>query len=108
LHLLLVAATLLVAWPPGAKLVALVAVTGHAALRRPRPPPARVVIGANAACAVAHRSSPVALGPRTVVCSHWVRLDLGTGPRPRDIVLFADQLDPEAWARLRALLARGR
>jgi hypothetical protein len=37
-----------------------------------------------------------------------VRLDLGKGSRRRDILLIADQVRPEEWRRLRALLARTR
>jgi hypothetical protein len=48
------------------------------------------------------------LGPRTMVAPFWARLDLGKGSRPRELLLVADQLGPEDWRRLKAILARAR
>jgi hypothetical protein len=109
LHALLAAAALLVAAPWAIKLAALLAVGGHGAVRRPRPPPEVILVDADAHCIVpAWNAGRLALGARTVVCPHWLRLDLGTGPQRRDILLVADQLGRVEWARLRALLERTR
>jgi hypothetical protein len=109
LQLVLGAAALLVAWPWPVKLAALAAIVGRALRVRPAPTPSSIVVHPDATCLVPPWSSTrVPLGPRTVVCSHWLRLDLGFGPRRRDIVLFVDQLDPQQWASLRALLERAR
>lgn len=109
LHALLAAAALLVASPWPIKLAALLAVGSHGVVRRPRPPPAVILVDADAHCIVpAWSAGRLALGARTVVCPHWLRLDLGTGPQRRDMLLVADQLPPVEWARLRALLDRTR
>ena len=68
-----------------------------------------ILVDADAHCIVpAWSTGRLALGARTVVCPYWLRLDLGTGPQRRDILLVADQLPPFEWARLRALLDRTR
>jgi hypothetical protein len=68
-----------------------------------------ILVDADAHCIVpAWNAGRLALGARTVVCPHWLRLDLGTGPQRRDILLVADQLGRVEWARLRALLERTR
>ena len=109
LHASLVAAAVLVGMPWAAKLAAFAAIAGHAVVRRPEPPLVSIVVAADATCVVPQWSrGAVALGPRTLVSSHWLRLDLGAGPRLRDIVLFSDQLSHDQWARLCALLARAR
>jgi hypothetical protein len=111
LHVLLAVATLLVAWPIALELAALVAVAAHAVVGRPRGGPRSIEVAADGSCVVPEWGlSPTAPGPRTLVCTWWIRLDLrsGTGPPRRDILLFVDQLDGEQWARLRALLERAR
>jgi hypothetical protein len=109
LHALLAAAAVLVGWPWALKLAAVGAIAVHAVARRPPPSPASVIVAADATCVVPERGpSRVALGPRTVVCALWIRLDLGPGPPTRDIVLFVDQLPAGQWASLRALLDRAR
>ena len=110
LHALLAAAALLVASPWPIKLVALFAVSGHGVRAAPAAGrPQVILVDADAHCVVpAWNSGRLALGARTVVCPHWLRLDLGTGPQRRDILLVADQLGPAEWARLRALLERTR
>jgi hypothetical protein len=109
LHALLAAAALLVASPWPVDLVMLLAIAGHGVVRRPRPSPKLILVSADGRCAVPDREATYfALGARTVVCPHWVRLDFGTGPRRRDILLVADQLDRVEWVRLRALLERTR
>jgi hypothetical protein len=71
--------------------------------------PGLILIGADAHCAVPDwYPGRLALGPRTVVCPYWIRLDLGTGLEQRDIVLCIDQLRPDEWARLCGLLDRAR
>ena len=109
LHALLATTAVLGGWPWALKLAAVAAVAAHAVVRRPSPTPRSVVVAPDATCVVPEWGpSRVALGPRTVVCAYWIRLDLGTGPRPGDILLFIDQLDPGQWTRLRALLERAR
>jgi hypothetical protein len=107
LHLLLAAAAALVGVPWLVRGAALVAVVGHALARRPRAAPGRIVLTADAHCAVPEWSAGrLRLGARTLVCPYWIRFDLDAGSRRRDFVLFADQLEPGEWARLRAVLAR--
>jgi hypothetical protein len=109
LHALLVAAALLVAWPLASRVVALAAIAAHAVARRPRATPVSVLVGSDATCLVPEWGvSRAPLGPRTVVCAYWIRLDVGVVPPRRDILLFIDQLGPDQWARLRALLERAR
>jgi hypothetical protein len=109
LHALLVAAALLVAWPSGFRVAALAATAAHAVARRPRATPVSVLVGSDATCLVPEWGvPPAALGPRTVVCTYWIRLAVGVAPSRRDILLFIDQLDPDQWAQLRALLERAR
>jgi hypothetical protein len=109
LHVLLAVAALLTAWPWPIRLAATLTVLGHGAARRPRPSPGLILIGADAHCAVPDwYPGRLALGPRTVVCPYWIRLDLGTGLEQRDIVLCIDQLRPDEWARLCGLLDRAR
>ena len=68
-----------------------------------------VVVSADGFCVVPEwQTGRTPLGSRTLVCPFWVRLDLGPGSRQRDILLIADQLRPDEWRRLRALLARAR
>jgi hypothetical protein len=70
---------------------------------------AAVLVGSDATCLVPEWGVPrAALGPRTVVCTYWIRLAVGVAPSRRDILLFIDQLDPDQWAQLRALLERAR
>lgn len=109
LHALLLASTEIVAWPWPLSLAALGAILCHAVARRPRRAPGLILVSADAGCTVPDwEVDRLALGERTVVCSHWIRLDIGTGPRRRDLVLFADQLGRDEWTRLRALLERAR
>jgi hypothetical protein len=87
----------------------LAAVVGHAALRRPAPSPGRILLAEGGACDVPEwRTGMRPLGPRTIVAPFWARLDLGHGPWQRELLLMADQVDPEDWRRVRALLARAR
>ena len=107
--MLLAAALVLLGVPWWARGVGLVALLGHAIARRPRSQPKRIVVTADAHCAVPEWcAGPLRLGARTLVCPHWIRLDCDAGSWRRDLVLFADQLDAGEWARLRALLARMR
>jgi hypothetical protein len=107
LHALLCAAVALVGWPVPFKLLALVAVVGHAVMRVPGASPRVLQVSEDGSCVVPEwKTGSRPLGARTLVCPFWVRLDLGTGPWPRDILLFADQMRPDEWRRLRALLLR--
>lgn len=109
LHVLLATAVVLLGVPWWARGVGLVAVVGHAISRRPRVAPGRIVVTADAHCAVPEwYAGRLRLRARTLVCPYWIRLDCDAGSWRRDLVLFADQLDAAEWARLRALLARMR
>src|SRR5689334_20830632 len=109
LHALLGAAFALVGWPLAFKLLALGAVVVHGVVRRPAASPRTVVIGEAGTCAIPEWNTGARpLGARTLVCPLWVRLDLGAGPWERDILLVADQVRPEEWRQLRALLNRAR
>ena len=91
------------------KLVAIVAIAVHGVVRRPPESPRTVVVTDGGRCIVPEWNTGARpLGPRTVVLPFWVRLDLGAGPWRRDIVLLADQVRPETWRRLRAVLLRAR
>ena len=109
LHLLLGVALALVGWAAPFRLLAIVAVLGHCIVRRPAASPRIVLVAEGGRCVVPEwHTGPRPLGPRTLVAPFWVRLDLGMGPWRRDIVLVADQMSPEQWRRLRALLLRAR
>ena|SRR5688572_14220403 len=109
LHVLLGVALALVGWAVAFRLVAIVAIAAHGVLRRPAASPRTVVIAEGGRCVVPEWNTGARpLGPRTLISPFWVRLDLGTGPWRRDILLLADQMPPETWRRLRALLLRAR
>jgi len=109
LHALLLAAFALVGWPMAFKLLAVVAVAVHGVARRPAESPRTVIVTEGGTCAVPEWNTGIRpLGTRTLICPLWVRLDLGTGPWRRDILLVADQVRPEEWRQLRALLNRTR
>ena len=109
MHLLLAAADFLVAGPLAVQLAALAVIAGHAVVGRPQPTPSPIIVAADATWLIPQwRTHRVPLGPRTLVCTYWINLDLGMGPRRHDIVLFIDQLDGRQWAQLRALLNRAR
>jgi hypothetical protein len=109
LHALLASAALLAALPWWSTLIALAAIVTHAVGRRPRGTPDTILVGADGYCVVPEwDEGRWALGPQTSVCPYWIRLEIGVGVGRRDIVLFADQLDGEQWARLRGLLERVR
>lgn len=100
-------AVALLAVPVACRALALVGLVAHAVARRPARGPGTIELCADGSCTVpewgaANRD----LGPDTLVAPFWVRLDLGPGIRPRYIFLFADQMGPEAWRRMRALLFR--
>lgn len=101
---MLAAAVLFVAAPWGLKAFGLVALLAHGAWRRPAPPPARLVLGADGWCAWPGGTAAVRLGPRTRYTRGWVRLVDGSGAL--DILLLEDQLEPADWARLSALVRR--
>jgi hypothetical protein len=107
LHVLLLAASALIGIAMAIKLLVAAAIVAHAALRRPLAPPKLVIVTADGFCDVPEWGSKRwPLGAGTLVCPFWIRLELG--PTRRDIVLVADQVRPEAWRRLRALLMRMR
>ena len=102
-------AALLVGWAVPLKLLAFGAIAAHGVVRRPLASPRTVVVAEGGRCSVPEWNTGARpLGPRTLVSPFSVRLDLGTGPWRRDLVLLADQMPPETWRRFRALLLRAR
>jgi len=109
LHVLLVAAFALVGWPAPFRVLAIFVIVAHCVVRRPAPSPHTVIVAEGGRCVIPEwNTGSRTLGARTLVCPFWARLDLGTGPWPRDILLLADQFRPEQWRQLRALLDRAR
>jgi hypothetical protein len=109
LHAVLAAAAVLVGWAASMKALAVLAIVVHGIVRRPLAPPGRVVVTEDGCCAVPEwHTGRSPLGSRTLMCPFWIRLDVGKGLTRRDILLVADQIDPEDWRRLRALIARVR
>ena len=107
LHALLAVAALLVGWSWFAKAVAIVAVLGHAAWRRPAPPPGVIEFGADGACSIPGLGlPPLALGTRTRLSPFWLHIVAGSGAETLDILLLVDQLEPDDWRRLSAILRR--
>jgi hypothetical protein len=107
LHALLAAAVALIGVPVIVKALAFLALLCHAAVRRPCASPRVLHVAADGSCAVPEwRTGNCGLGPRTLLCPFWLRLDLGRGFRQRYIFLFADQVAPHEWRRVRALLRR--
>jgi hypothetical protein len=107
LHALLAAAAWLVGWPWPVALLALAGVIVHGLGRRPGPPPETLLVAADGACRVPQWGEEVvAPGPRTRLTWFAIDLDLGVGPRRRRLTLLADQLEPEQWTRLQAILRR--
>lgn len=94
-------------WP--ARVLAALAVLLHALLRRPAPGPATIAVTADGLCQVlAVDGEWRRPGPGTRIAPHWVRLDLRSAAGRLDLLLLADQVDPEQWARLCARLRRVR
>lgn len=109
LHALLGAAFALVGWPVPFRVLAIAAIVAHGIVRRPAPSPRTVIVAEGGRCVIPEwNTGSRRLGARTLICPLWARLDLGTGPWPRDILLLADQVRPEEWRQLRALLDRAR
>jgi hypothetical protein len=91
------------------KLAGAAAVVIHALARRPAQLPGLILVAEGGTCAVPEWQTGMRpLGPRTMVAPLWIRLDLGAGLPQRELLLIADQVRPEDWRRLRAVLARGR
>ena len=109
MHVLLGLAFALVGWAAPFRLLAVAALVGHCIVHRPSASPRTVLVAEGGRCVVPEWNTGARpLGPRTLVSLFWVRLDLGTGPWRRDLLLLADQVRPEQWRRLRALLLRAR
>ncbi|HET7608287.1 MAG TPA: protein YgfX [Gammaproteobacteria bacterium] len=109
LHVLIGAAFALVGWPVVWRGIAIVAVVVHAVVRRPPPSPSTVIVAEGGTCAIPEWNTGMRpLGARTLICPFWIRLDLEAGPWRRDILLVVDQVRPEEWRQLRALLNRAR
>jgi hypothetical protein len=109
LHALLLGAVVLAGCPAALKLAGVAAIVVHALLRSPAKSPGLILVEEGGACAVPEWQTGMRpLGPRTMVAPFWIRLDLGACLPQRELLLIADQVGPEDWRRLRAVLARGR
>lgn len=107
--MLLLGSVALVGCPAALKVAGAAALVVHAVARRPARPPRAVLITEDGVCAVPEwRAGLRPLGPRTTMAPFWIRLDLGAGSPKRELLLLADQVTPEDWRRLRAMLARSR
>jgi hypothetical protein len=107
LHALLVVAACIVGWPCYAKLLAGVLTLGHAWWRRPRRPAASLAVAADGSCRI-HDWGPdvLTLTDRTRISPFVLDLHLRKGPRALRLLLVADQVGRDDWARLSAILRR--
>lgn len=86
----------------------LLGVLAHALLRRWPDCPARLVVGGDGSCRVPEWGpETLRLAPRTRLTPFVIDLRFGPGPQGR-VLLLADQLEREDWARLSAILRRAR
>ena len=107
LHALLAATALLIGWPWSLKVVAICAVVAHDLWRRPSSTRCVIEVGADAALRIAASSSTLLVPDRrTRLTPFWVRIVARNQRDGVDILLLADQLDPEDWRRLSAILRR--
>jgi hypothetical protein len=106
LHALLMTASLLPGWPWPMKLATLLGVLAHLWLRRLPDYPPRLVVGSDGSCQIPQWGPAiVTLAPRTRLTPFVVDLHFGTGLHRR-VLLLADQVEREEWARLCAILRR--
>jgi len=104
---LLVVAACLVGWPWYAKLLACVLTLGHARWRRPRPRATSLSLAADGSCRIRQWGPDVlTLSDRTRITPFVLDLHFRDGPRVWRLVLLADQVDRDDWARLSAILRR--
>jgi hypothetical protein len=107
LHALLLAAAAFVGLPWPAKVLAALAALAHALARRPTPVPGTIVVAADGSWRVPDiGQGSFVLGPRTRLTAFWIRIDLRAAAARLDILLLADQLERDDWARLSARLRR--
>lgn len=107
--MLLVTAAALVGAPWWARALLALAVALHGLARRPAATPPTILVADNGACCVPTLEAAwLEPGPRTLLAAHWLRLSLSAGGRTHDILLCADQIDAESWARVNARLRRRR
>jgi hypothetical protein len=109
LHALLAVAALLVGWPWPVRAAWILAVLIHAALRRPRATPSLLIVGADGSWQIpewGHETLPLARG--SVLTPLGLALHLGIGPKRRHVLLLRDQVGPDDWRRLSAIMRRAR
>jgi len=96
-----------VAWPWYATLLAGALTLGHAWWRRPRRPIPSLTMAADGSCRI-HVWGPdvLTLTERTRITPFVLDLYFRKGPRALRLVLLADQVDRDDWARLSAILRR--
>jgi hypothetical protein len=105
LHCIVLAALAMLGAPGVPKVLAAIAALAHAAVFRPRCAP-RLVWRGGRVTVPELGVHDLTLGPRSRHCGLWIRLDLRGAGRTLDVLLLADQLEPETWRTLRAELAR--
>ncbi len=105
LHAVTLAALALLGAPWQMKVVGALAALAHSIVFRPRRTP-RIVLRAGRVAVPALGLEDLALGRRTRHCGLWIRLDLRGAGRSLDILLLADQIEPNLWRMLRSELAR--
>jgi hypothetical protein len=109
LHVLLVVAACLVGWPWYAMLLAVALTLGHAWWRRPRPRAASLTVAADGSCRIGEWGPDVlTLTDRTRITPFALDLHFRMGPKALRLLLLADQVDPDDWARLSAILRRAK
>jgi hypothetical protein len=108
LHGLVAAALLVLAAPWLLKGLALLILLVHAIALAPERAP-RLVYRSDGRAAVPEIGlDDLVLGPRTQYARGWVRFDLRGAGRALDILLLADQVEPEVWRALQVELRRFR
>ena len=107
LHALLVAAAWVVGWPWYAKLLAAALALGHAWWRRPDAPPVSIAVTADGSFRIPKWGPDVlTLTDRTRATPYVLDLHFAGGLRTGRLLLLADQVDRDDWARLSAILRR--
>jgi hypothetical protein len=110
-HALALASLPLIDWPKGCAIAAAAAVIGHAAVRRPRPPPRLLIYRGDGQVDWPEAGlAGLEIADGTRFTGRWVCLELRApgAARPRRVLLIVDQLDFATWRTLLARLGRTR
>jgi len=105
----LAVAACLVGWPWPLRSLAVAIVGVHGWWRRPERSPAALLVAADGGCRVPQWGDETyALRPGTRFTRFVAALELGTDPRRRRLLVLFDQVAPDDWRRLQALLRRAK